>query len=110
VTISCFYWLFRHLLGLALLRCRSDAANEVEILVLRHELAVLRRQVAQPSCHPADRMFLAALARILPRERRGSLFVQPKRSVAGTAPSSPAVGPIRIGPRAGPQPAPICLP
>jgi hypothetical protein len=40
VTISCFYWLFRHLLGLAVLRCRSDAVNEVELLVLRHELAV----------------------------------------------------------------------
>ncbi len=78
MAISCFYWLFRHLLGLAVLRCRSDAANEVEILVLRHELAVLRRQVARPSCHPADRMFLAALARILPRDRRGSLFVQPE--------------------------------
>jgi putative transposase len=38
VAISCFYWLFRHLLGLAVLRCRSDAANEVEILVLRHEV------------------------------------------------------------------------
>jgi hypothetical protein len=35
VLISCFYWLFRHLLGLAVLRCRSEAANEVELLVLR---------------------------------------------------------------------------
>jgi putative transposase len=78
VTISCFYWLFRHLLGLAVLRRRSDAANEVEILVLRHELAVLRRQVGRPSCRPADRMFLAALGRMLPRNRWGSVFVQPK--------------------------------
>ena len=31
VVISCFYWLFRHLLGLVVLRCRSEAANEVEI-------------------------------------------------------------------------------
>jgi putative transposase len=63
VFISCVFWLFRHLLGLAVLCCRSDAANEVEILVLRHELAVLRRQVVRPSCRPADRMFLAAFAR-----------------------------------------------
>ena len=76
--ISCVYWLFQHLLGLAVLRCRSDAANEVEILVLRHELAVLRRQVSRPSCHPADRVFLAALVRLLPRERRGTLFVRPE--------------------------------
>jgi putative transposase len=78
VTISCFYWLFRHLIGLAVLRCRSDAANEVEILVLRHELAVLHRQVGRPSCRPADRMFLGALAGMLPRERWGSVFVQPE--------------------------------
>lgn len=55
MLISCVYWLFRHLLGLAVLRCRSGAANEVEILILRHELAVLRRQVARPSCRPALR-------------------------------------------------------
>jgi len=54
------------------------AANEVEILVLRHELAVLRRQVARPSCRPADRVFLAALARMLPRDRWGSVFVRPE--------------------------------
>jgi putative transposase len=78
VLISCVYWLFRHLLGLVALRCRSDAANEVEILVLRHELAVLRRQMARPTCRPADRMFLAVLARKLPRERWGSVFVRPE--------------------------------
>ena len=78
MLISCVYWLFRHLLGLAVVRGRSDAANEVEILVLRHELAVLRRQVSRPSCHPADRVFLAALVLLLPCERWGSLFVRPE--------------------------------
>ena len=63
VLISCVYWLFRHLLGLAVLRCRSEAANEVEILVLRHELAVPRRQVARPSSRTVDRVLLAALSR-----------------------------------------------
>jgi putative transposase len=78
VVISCFYWLFRHLLGLGVLLCRSEAANEVEILVLRHELAVLRRQVERPACRPADRVFLTALVRMLPRDRWGSLFVRPE--------------------------------
>jgi putative transposase len=78
VVISCFYWLFRHLLGLVVLRCRSEAANEVEILVLRHELAVLRRRVDRLSCRPVDRVFLAALVRMLPRDRWGSVFVRPE--------------------------------
>jgi transposase InsO family protein len=72
------YWLFRHLLGLVVLRCRSDAENEVEILLLRHELAVLRRQVTRTSCRPADRVFLAALVRMLPRDRWGGVFVRPE--------------------------------
>jgi putative transposase len=43
------------------------------------ELAVLRRQVVRPCCRPADRVFLAALARVLPRDRWGSVFVRPER-------------------------------
>jgi putative transposase len=78
VLISCVYWLFRHLLRLVVLCCRSDKANEVEILVLRHELTVLRRQVGRPSCRPVDRVVLASLARMLPRDRRGSVFVRPE--------------------------------
>lgn len=78
MVISCFYWLFRHLVGFAALRCRSEAANEIELLVLRHELAVLRRQVARPSCSPTDRVVLAALAGLLPRDRWGCLFVRPE--------------------------------
>ena len=42
-------------------------ANEVEIAVLRHQLAVLRRQVPRPRYGPADRMLLATLAKLLPR-------------------------------------------
>jgi putative transposase len=78
MVISCLYWLLRQLLGLAVLRCRSEAANEVEILVLRHELIVLRRRVGRPNCRPADRVLLAALARLLPRDRWGSVFVRPE--------------------------------
>jgi hypothetical protein len=52
-------------------------ANEVEIAVLRHQLAVLRRQVARPRYTPADRMLLAALAKLLPRERWPVFLVTP---------------------------------
>ena len=109
MLISCVYWLFRHLVGLIVLRCRSEAANEVEILVLRHELAVLRRQVARPSCRPADRVFLAALARMLPRDRRGSVFVRPEtirrwhRSLLARRWTYPHLRP------AGPRPTPASV-
>jgi hypothetical protein len=52
-------------------------ANEVEIAVLRHQLAVLRRHVARPRYTPADRMLLAALAKLLPRQRWPVFLVTP---------------------------------
>src|SRR5947207_4993950 len=52
-------------------------ANEVEIAVLRHQLAVLHRQVSRPRYTPADRMLLATLARMLPRERWPVFLVTP---------------------------------
>jgi transposase len=52
-------------------------ADAVEIAVLRHQLAVLRRQVARPKNTPADRMLLAALAKLLPRERWSMFLVTP---------------------------------
>jgi hypothetical protein len=52
-------------------------ANEVEIAVLRHQVAVLRRQVARPRYTPADRILLASLARLLPRERWAAFLVTP---------------------------------
>jgi transposase len=69
------YWLLRRLLELLLLLARSQQRKEVEILLLRQELLVLRRQVARPQLRPADRVILAALSQALPRAR--SLLVEP---------------------------------
>jgi transposase InsO family protein len=52
-------------------------ADAVEIAVLRHQMAVLRRQVPRPRYTPADRMLLAALAKLLPRERWAAFLVTP---------------------------------
>jgi putative transposase len=57
---------------------RGDAAKELEILVLRHQLTVLRRQVPRPKLEPADRALLAALSRRLPRSGWSCFFVRPE--------------------------------
>jgi hypothetical protein len=69
VTIRVFSWLA--LLG------RSQASKDAEIIVLRHEVAVLRRQIARPQSDWADRAVLAALARLLPAALRAHRFVTP---------------------------------
>ncbi|HYZ76319.1 MAG TPA: hypothetical protein VE596_02995 [Gaiellaceae bacterium] len=78
LTVFVFlYWALRRLLELFVLMRGEERAKEVEILVLRHELQVLRRQVARPRFRPSDRALLAALSGVLPRERRRSSLVQP---------------------------------
>jgi putative transposase len=59
-------------------RRRSKFAKDIELLVLRHQLAVFRRQQPRPSVQAADRAFLAALTRILPSARRQGLIVTPQ--------------------------------
>jgi transposase InsO family protein len=67
----------RCLLQLALLRPRSQEFKELEIVVLRHELAVLRRRVARPELRAADRVFLVAASRLLPKTSWRSFVVTP---------------------------------
>src|SRR5918999_993515 len=74
---SLLYSLTRNTLGVLVLRVRGDAAKDVEILVLRHQLAVLRRQIGRPALEPADRVLLAALSRFLPRRRWNAFVVTP---------------------------------
>jgi len=77
VVWSFVYVAVRRVLELVVLCFRSAAAKEIEILVLRHELAVLRRQHPRPRLQPTDRALLAALSRLLPRARWSVFVVQP---------------------------------
>jgi putative transposase len=63
---------------LLVLLTRGDAAKDLEILVLRHQLTVLRRQAPRPRLEPADRALLAAISRALPRSRWSCFFVTPE--------------------------------
>jgi putative transposase len=75
--LSFGYQALRCLLQLVLLRPRSEGFKELEIVVLRHELSVLRRQAGRPQLRPSDRLLLAAASRLLPRTRSGSFLVTP---------------------------------
>jgi transposase InsO family protein len=68
--------LLRRVLGLLGLGPAPDA-KDMEIAVLRHQLMVLRRQVARPRYTPSDRLVLAMLARLLPRQRWSAFLVTP---------------------------------
>src|SRR5215216_1234562 len=60
---------------------RGDASKDLEILVLRHQLSVLRRQVPRPRLEPADRALLAAVSRVLP-ESAGRASCQARHAAA----------------------------
>ncbi len=80
-------WVLRRLLELIVLRMRSEREKEIAILVLRHRLHLLERQVARPQLGPADRALLAAFGCVL-SEGRGCRSWSRRRlaSGAGSAP------------------------
>jgi putative transposase len=96
VVLSLVYWSVRRLLGLVVLRRRSEREKEIEILLLRHQLRVLERQVARPQLAPADRALLAAFGRVLSRQRwKSSVFVTPATLLRWHRELSRAVGRIQ---------------
>ena len=74
MLLKIVYLLVRRLLSLAVLVFRRDRAKDAELLALRHENAVLRRHVGRVRYEPADRVWFAALARLLPRRRWTDIF------------------------------------
>ena len=71
------YLICRRVLQLAILRCHSDGCKALEIIVLRHELAILRRRTRRRAMTTVDRLFLAASSRVLPRATWRSFIVTP---------------------------------
>jgi putative transposase len=69
VLLKIVYLLVRRILGLTALAFHGGQSMEAELLVLRHENAVLRRNAGRVRYEPADRVWFAALARLLPRRR-----------------------------------------
>ena len=74
MIFSVFYLVVRCLLGGLMVLARREASKDAELLVLRHQNAVLRRQISRVRYQPADRLWLAALSQLIPRRRRDEVF------------------------------------
>ena len=99
VSLRLLYLIFQQVLGLVLLLGRTSSTKDVELLVLRHEVAVLRRTNPRPRLDWADRAVFAALDPAAAHERCVAIAWSPRaRSCAGIAASCAGGGPTRTGP------------
>jgi hypothetical protein len=76
--LSLVYVVVCRLFELVVLLGRRERSKELEILVLRHELSILRRQADRPPFEPSDRLLLGALSRVLPRRSWQAFIVRPE--------------------------------
>ena len=77
MALRLIYQMFSKLLSWIVLQTRSNTTKDVEILVLRHQLAVLQRRTPRPRMSWTDRAVIAALTRLLPRRRRLGMLDTP---------------------------------
>jgi hypothetical protein len=94
---SFVYLVVRNLFALVWLLGRPRRSKEMEILVLRHELAILRRQTSRPTLTRADRALLASLSRSLARPAWAVFPIKPETVLRWHPGPSPAGGHTRTG-------------
>src|SRR5438552_18555006 len=97
MSLRLLYLILARLCSWLVLLGRPSASKDAEMLVLRHEIAVLRRASSRPRLDWADRAVLAALVRLLPARPRAHRLGTPAPSCAGTATWSPASGSAPTG-------------
>ena len=97
MSLRLLYLIFIRLSGWLILPGRSSASKNAELLVLRHEVAVLRRATPRPRLDSADPAVLAALIRLLPAQLRMHRLVTPGTVLRWRPAWSPAAGPARTG-------------
>ena len=98
MVFALVYLLLRRLVGWTATSSNEQLDTEVELVVLRHQLKVLRRQMGRPRLRRQDRLFMAAISRVLPRARWAAFGSAPRRSFGGTGSWCGGSGPFGEGP------------